>query len=263
MLRIKMHALYDHFPDHNPVPDDAYIECYADMRMMDCQGGRKNIAMLLEPKSMIKPAYDYVRDHIDLFRYVFTHDAALLKLPNVYELNWADVWLVKDSEKTKGISICTSYKDWCDLHRARLELARYYQDHDGADAYFGDWNNPNIPNVKAEDYLEHYKFSIIIENDLDDWWYTEKILNCFGTKTVPIYVGASRIGERFNADGIIQVENWRDIPSIVEHLDIDREYSERIDAINDNFNRIQPYMTPWKQRFFNNYGGMLEELQNE
>ena len=76
-------------------------------------------------------------------------------------------------------------------------------------------------------------------------------------------MGAPKIGELFNPYGIIQVTDWHDIPDIIDKLDIDTEYSRRLDAINDNYKRIKPYQTPWKTRFFNDYGDLLEDLQNE
>ena len=149
---------------------------------------------------MIGDAYDYVLTHYTQFKYIFTHDSQLLRLPNARMLNWADVWLTTDSEKNMGISLCTSPKDWCPLHHARLQLYQHFRKSNVVDTFYGDWNNPELPNIKPEDYLEHYKFSIIIENDIDDFWFTEKILNCFSTKTVPIYVGARKIRELFNKE---------------------------------------------------------------
>lgn len=264
MLKIRMHAIYDHFPEHNPFENEPCIECYSDTKVFDCncKTGR-NIALLLEPKSMISDAYKFVAENPRYFEYIFTHDSELLELPQSRLLLWGDVWIDTDSKKTKGISICTSYKNWCSLHNARLELARYFENGDIVDVFFGDWNNPKIPNINPKDYLEEYKFSIVIENDIDEYWYTEKILNCFATKTIPIYVGATRIGDVFNIDGIIQVDNWKVIPEMVKTLNIDAEYEKRLSAIEDNYNRVKPYKVNWKQRFFNDYGDILEELLNE
>lgn len=264
MIRFNMHSIYDHYPNRHPVAGEPFIECYSDNKVMDCKKpGPKNIAWMLEPRSMINGAYEYVKYHADYFRYIFTHDTELLKLPNAYPFVWAEVWLTTDTPKTKGISICSSFKNWCPLHNARLELAKGFESNPKVDVYFGDWNNPKIPNVQPADYLERYKFSIIIENDIDGLWYTEKILNCFSTKTVPIYVGSPTIGVRFNADGIIRVDDWHKIPEIVEHLDIDAEYDKRRAAIEDNFGRLDYYRTPWKERFVRDYAQMLEGLQNE
>ena len=260
MIRIKMHAMYDHFPDHNPVEGEPYIECYSDTFVNMCKGPGNNIALLLEPRSMIGPAYDWVEEHESYFRYIFTHDSKLMRLPQARILNWADVWLTMDSPKTKGISLVTSPKDWCPLHHARLQLYHFFKDKNYVDCFYGDWNNPEIENIKPQDYLEHYKFSIIIENDIDDFWYTEKILNCFSTKTIPIYVGARMINELFNPDGIIEVRDWHLIPDVIQWLDLDFEYHKRKEAIEDNFKLVEPYKTPWKERFFRGYGNLLEDM---
>ncbi len=263
MYKLKVHALYDHFPALTPQDGDKYIDCYCDNNVRECIQPGKNIAMLLEPKSMIGGAYDYVKNHADLFRYIFTHDSDLLELPHAYLLNWADVWLTTDSEKTEGISLITSPKNWCPLHNARLELYKMFINNPKVDCFYGDWNNPKVKNIEARDYLEHYKFSIIIENDIDPNWYTEKIMNCFSTKTVPIYYGATKILDIFNSDGIIFVDNWKDIPQIVDNLDIDTEYTKRLEAIEYNFHRVDHWKTPWKQRFFDTYGDLFERLCNE
>ena len=262
MIKIKMHAMYDHFPDHNPVEGEPYIDCYSDSYVRECVNAGNNIAMLLEPRSMIGEYYDYVLTHYTQFKYIFTHDSQLLRLPNARMLNWGDVWLTTDSEKTKGISLVTSPKNWCPLHKARLELYNYFKDRPEVDCFYGDWNNSEIPNIQPQDYLEHYKFSIIIENDLDDYWYTEKILNCFSTKTVPIYVGARKIYNLFNPYGIIAA-TIEDIPFIVENMDLEHFYESNQEAIEDNFRRVEPWKTPWKERFFRDYGDILEELQHE
>lgn len=262
MIRLKMHSMYDHFPNHNPVEGEPYIDCYNDNFVQECKGEGKNIALLLEPRSMIGSAYDYVYDHQNYFKYIFTHDSKLLTLPQSRIFNWSDIWLETNSDKTKGISLCTSHKDWCPLHHARLELANYYIDKPEVDVFCGEWVTPDKPSVKPDDYLEHYKFSIVIENDIDEFWFTEKILNCFSTKTVPIYVGATKIYELFDADGIIQVNDYHDIPRIIEHLNIDEAYANRKNAIEHNFKAIEPYKVKWKHRFFNHYGLLLEDLQN-
>ena len=262
MIKLKMHAMYDHFPDHNPGPDDSYIDCYSDSYVKECTTKGKNIALMLEPRSMLGEYYDFVGSNPHLFRYIFTHDSQLLQLPQSRMFNWGDVWCTTDSPKTKGISLVSSWKNWCPLHNARIELAKYFDKSGIVDCYGsfrGDkdhWDDVRVAH-------EEYKFAIVIENDIDEFWYTEKILNCFSNKVIPIYVGATRIGDIFNSDGIIQVTDWRNIPDLVRSLDIDLVYQKRLPAVEDNFKRVEPYKINWKQRFFNDYSDILEELQNE
>lgn len=263
MIRFKMHAIYDHFPENNYIDGEPWLECYSDHRIEECTEYKKNnIAMLLEPRSLLPNAYEFALQHADRFEVIFTHDSELLKLPNTRMLLWADVWHTSDCEKNKKISLVSSPKDWCPLHKARLELAKQFQCSDKVQVFMGDWNNPNVPNYSAKDYLDEFRFSIVIENDLDDYWFTEKILNCFATMTIPIYVGAKRIGDIFNADGIIQVDDWKAIPEIVRALNTAYEYKSRLSAVYDNYERVKAYQMPWKQRFFSDYYELLNEVQN-
>ena len=46
-------------------------------------------------------------------------------------------------------------------------------------------------------------FSIAIENSRNGCYFTEKILDCFTTRTVPIYWGCPDIGDYFDMNVII------------------------------------------------------------
>ena len=37
------------------------------------------------------------------------------------------------------------------------------------------------------DGLKDYRFSVVIENCKRDYWFTEKLIDCFVTGTIPIY----------------------------------------------------------------------------
>lgn len=263
MVRVKMTALYDHFPDHAPVDGEPFLNFYADTYVKEVKFSEKAIAMLLEPRALIPDAYEYVEQHSGAFKYIFTHDSKILKLPNAWMLNWADVWCTTDSEKTKGISLVSSWKNWCPLHNARLTLAQTLDGSPYVDCYgsFRRGDKDRWDDVRLAH--EEYKFAVVIENDIDDFWFTEKLLNCFANKVVPIYVGATRIGELFNEDGIIRVNDWRDIPELVKTLDVDKTYEMMLPDVCDNFHRVEPYKTPWKERFWKTYGHMLEEYQDE
>ena len=50
MIRLKMHAMYDHFPELNPKDGEPFIDCFADSHVFECDGPGKNIALLLEPR---------------------------------------------------------------------------------------------------------------------------------------------------------------------------------------------------------------------
>ena len=84
---------------------------------------------------------------------------------------------------------------------------------------------------KKEEGLCDYMFSIAIENGQYETYFTEKLLDCFATGTIPVYLGAPNIGEYFNKDGIID---------LTEEFDVSDEiYYNKMDAIKDNLERTK------------------------
>jgi hypothetical protein len=46
-------------------------------------------------------------------------------------------------------------------------------------------------------------FSVCIENSSERNYFTEKLIDCFAQKVIPIYWGAPNVSEFFDPDGII------------------------------------------------------------
>ena len=76
-------------------------------------------------------------------------------------------------------------------------------------------------------------FSIVYENCCCDKYYTEKITDCFASKTIPIYWGTNLIKEDFNEDGIIFVDN---LPKTILSAEL---YHSKIDSVNENYDRVK------------------------
>jgi hypothetical protein len=73
-------------------------------------------------------------------------------------------------------------------------------------------------------------FSVAIENN--DQYFSEKLLDCFLTGTIPIYYGTPSVGKWFNTEGMILLEDSFDIESLTEDV-----YYDKMDAVKDNFER--------------------------
>eukprot|EP00620_Florenciella_sp_RCC1587_P021099 CAMPEP_0182561832 /NCGR_PEP_ID=MMETSP1324-20130603/4262_1 /TAXON_ID=236786 /ORGANISM="Florenciella sp., Strain RCC1587" /LENGTH=60 /DNA_ID=CAMNT_0024774579 /DNA_START=220 /DNA_END=399 /DNA_ORIENTATION=+ len=50
-------------------------------------------------------------------------------------------------------------------------------------------------------------FHIAIENVKSNGYFTEKLLDCFLTRTVPLYWGCPNIGEYFEVEGMIIIDD--------------------------------------------------------
>jgi len=85
-------------------------------------------------------------------------------------------------------------------------------------------------------------FSITIENSKEDYMFTEKLIDCFLTGTIPIYYGCPSIGKFFNIDGIIVINTLDDLTNILPTLNDDL-YNKIKPYIEDNYNKAQQYKT--------------------
>ena len=221
----------------------------------------KKVALLIEPRAIVPEAYEYVEKHYDEFKYVFTGDDELLKLPNAKPIIWGSVWYrCENPQKTKLISMVCSDKEMCDLHKERKRIARKYKDK--IDVYGtidgGEYVDDNI----HKDYM----YEVVIENDIQDIWFTEKICNCLANKTIPIYYGARDIYKFFDTKTIIRCESIEELEYTIECiLDRQEEYEafykfvEKNKLLDKNYELSKQYEN-FDERFYKTYEKEIGEM---
>ena len=91
------------------------------------------------------------------------------------------------------------------------------------------------------DVFSKSQFGVAIENTSHRGYFTEKILDLFLLKTLPIYWGCSNIGDYFNLDGILRVDNVDDMVYILNNLD-EKTYKGSINAIEENYQTALKYV---------------------
>jgi hypothetical protein len=108
---------------------------------------------------------------------------------------------------------------------------------------FGNFDGGKI--CPAHTYLNKYMFSIVIENYVSKFFFTEKLLNCFAALTIPIYIGASTTNDLFNEAGIIRVtlKSFDDIGNIIK-IATRGEYEARLPYAIDNYFRVSKFPKP-------------------
>jgi hypothetical protein len=89
------------------------------------------------------------------------------------------------------------------------------------------------------------QFHLAIENTGEPNYFTEKICDCFRTKTVPVYWGCPNIAEFFDAEGIIQFipeteVPWKELINLINKL-TPGDYTRRIAAVNKNYELVKNY----------------------
>lgn len=161
-------------------------------------------------------------------------------------------------KKDKNISMIASNKRMTRLHRLRRQVAEECRKNKLADTYGSFDGNYLIDYEKA---FRRYRFSIVIENDISDYYFTEKLTSCFAAQTVPIYLGARKIGEYFNEDGIIQIteRELNHLPKLLRECN-ETEYMNRLPAILDNFERVKEYDEQQWEWWYRHYGIRYKDI---
>lgn len=161
------------------------------------------------------------------------------KNPVVMEYNGCDV-----SAKKFAVSFLTSSKKQFPGHILRQEIFEKLPESFGNLEVFKHKSPPIISDKRT--ILEPYQFSIVPENSRHSGYYTEKIVDCFIAKTVPIYWGCTDIAKHFNPEGIIQFEDWNDLERKLNSL-VPADYANRRYAIEENFKLALKGVHQWDQ----------------
>jgi len=227
--------IWDFYSYENP------ISVYLDMDIMkavhDKNKGKKMFLWLIESKKFDSGASEFIKNNLDLvldtFEEIWTHNDELLKLDDKFKWTPAYGSYIKDfkiHEKTKKISMITSDKQITDQHKLRYNFAN--SNKHKIDVFGRGFNQI----TEKETGLNDYMFSVSIENDTYDTYFTEKILDCFATGTIPIYMGTKKVANYFNEDGIIFFDGTFDFSLLSEEF-----YLSKYDAIKENFEYVQEY----------------------
>lgn len=231
---------------------------YSHEHMLETMGDpSRRYGMLVESEAILPNDYKLFEKHKGLekeFTAIFTYSEEILdKVDNAKFVPFAATpWYALPQEggvlnplqcekKTKNISIVSSRKASCDLHRYRLELARKCKREALADT-FGTFDGG--PRIRLADCLADYRYSIVVENDIKPYYFSERLTSCFQAMTIPIYLGATKIDKFFNTDGIIKIDTSSDMEKVLSQCN-EKDYLGRLDAIKDNYRRVRQYENIW------------------
>jgi hypothetical protein len=156
------------------------------------------------------------------------------------------------SKKQFQTSYLTSNKTDCSGHRYRQTIFDSLPAQLGAMRITKHKSPPAIYDKSS--MFEPFQFSIIMENCRRNGYFTEKILDCMASKTIPIYWGCPTIADFFNMGGIIPfscynnvaenpLERGDDLKKILEKLTPDY-YAAHAAVIEENYHKALFYKNP-------------------
>jgi len=211
-----------------------------------------------------KEVYKEVILNYDKFDIILGWHESLHSLPNFKFCPLAEIsqWNLLPEEldtnnfkiynKSKLISFISSNKNICPGHQLRLECVNEISNLKLDVDIFGRGINP-IPSKLIG--LKDYYYSVTMENDKLPFYFTEKIIDCFLSGTIPIYYGCTNIEKYFNPKGIINFSNKNELADIINSL-TPEFYLNNLDAVKENFSIAQNIWMD-NDRMFNKY---LKEL---
>jgi len=95
------------------------------------------------------------------------------------------------------------------------------------------------------------KFSIIVENSQEINYFSEKLIDCLLSKTIPIYWGCPNICDYFDCNGFILFSDENELVEKINKIDINKIYDEYEKYININFENSKIYSLNYSSRVEN------------
>lgn len=196
------------------------------------------ILFLAEPYAIAPTVNQGALQNSHNFHRIYTFTQKILDTyPQAELFEWGSSWLdFKDLKLNKKphITFVTSSKSQAPGHKLRLDIYNTLEDIDevqGLEIY----QHISPPfHERRNDFFENAMFHIAAENSQQRNYFTEKIIDCFASKTLPIYYGCPNIGDWFDTDGILTFDDIDDLKNILDTIDEDY-YNSKLDAIERNY----------------------------
>lgn len=239
------------YPVNVDIDTEKEVEVYFD-RFVDAPIPDNGIRIIVLQEPFNNELFRLVKQKQDKYTYVLTHFDDMLKMvPKSRFFLGTSSWVAGHVPSRKNFCVSTlvggkthsampGYALRHDLWRAQEQitiprdfyLSSEYKWKEADYAHNKSIEGSIVPHSKVP--LFESQFHIAIENISMLNMFSEKIVDCFQTKTIPIYYGAPNIGDVFNGSGIIQVNSLEEIIAVCNRLTPDT-YERLLPCVEDNY----------------------------
>lgn len=169
------------------------------------------------------------------YRAILSSDIVLNRvLPNSLLFNlggcWVQDWRELDFKKTKMLSLIASAKNKLKGHKLRHRVADWLRIHYPSADLFGS-GYLAISNKSLG--LASYRYSVVIENSSENGYFTEKLIDAFICRAIPIYWGCPDIEKYFDIHGMVIVNSFEEIKFAISEIS-ECDYESRINWVEIN-----------------------------
>ena len=216
-----------------------YTDHYLPTAHLDLNDSRIQVAWLIEPSVINTRGYEAIKKHHKYYDYIISHDISFLSLfpeekrvfcPACGSSLYSEEW--KIYPKTKKVLTVIGEKRRTVGHKMRYEIA-CKMGHKLDIMGRGYISFP--PEKRAETYAP-YMYQVAIHNHkpVGDYW-SDILIDCFSTGTVPIVWGGGFLHKYFDMNGIICWDMMEQLEDILDNTISEKDYSLRMPAITHNF----------------------------
>ncbi len=224
------------------------------------------IALLMEPNQIL--SY-YLNNTVDVFssiksrllsgdhrfRKLYTPFRYFKDCPNTFIIDHTPLpsWISLEEsgihEKSNDLTFITSTKGWTLQQIQRVYLADWFNQI-GVPVYGKGYKEIE----RKASVLTASRFCVCVENENLEGYHTEKLVDCFKTGTIPLYVGDPKVSEKYEQQGIFQfntVDELKNSSVLFEILNGHAKniYESKKKAIVENYNRYLSYEHQRKGEF--------------
>ncbi len=198
------------------------------------------VAWMLESPHVTKKVYRRIRRNHSAFDRILSFDCKLLESTSKAKFNpFGGTWIPFDDwqihKKTDNMSIIASHKKDLKGQKLRHRIVQKFGDY--LDAILGYGYRPVKNKLTG---LRDFRYTIAVENCRADYYFTEKLIDCFATGTIPVYWGCPSIDKFFDVKGMICFKSLRQLKKLLPILNKDF-YMERLPSIKKNFEIAKRY----------------------
>lgn len=215
-----------------------------------------------EPPNLYIKFCGMVHENRDNFDLILTYDDRLLGLPQSREFCPVGSWISDDINlvKRNEISFLMSSKLNGNAYHMRYMILRMIEQYDKTDwrGFKVNWYRSPERVPSKDPFFANAKFNIACENQIMTNMFTEKLLDCFKTYTVPIYYGCTNIEKYFNPKGIIRFNTIDEFKDIISNL-TPAVYDEMLPYLIENYELAKPY---WEKTIYQRIEDEIEKALN-
>lgn len=216
------------------------LDIHVSINCLSCDKQKtSNILILQESPAVLKTTdvlnFIYTDECKHVYNKVYSCIKDLQKFSYVEYIHPSNISWIKNPEflpnKNKLISMVSSSNSFLPGHQFRLSVLNQVKSF--VDIYGRGFNF--IEN--KDDGIKDYFYSIAIENDNTDNYFSEKLIDCFMLCTIPIYWGCNYAYEVFDKRGMISLNSYTDLNELKK---LDKSYYyDNIDSVVENYFQAQ------------------------